>query len=218
MIWAGFWQLGRADEKRLINQRMTNGVLKAPETAAQWQATAAFEQVTVSGRFHSTHLLLDNQIMGGQIGHFVFTAFQTVEGLWLLINRGWVADESELASPDGEVKLEALVADWPAPGVQLGEQTVVNQDVQHVTYLNQEATVSMLETRLCQQSNQQECIILPLVLKLDPQMEHGFKRQWQLPRMTVEKHQAYAAQWFTMSLVLCLVYGIFLRKMYASKN
>ncbi len=218
MIWAGFWQLGRAEEKRLINQRLTNGVLKQPKTAAEWQAVAAFEKVSVSGEFHPTHLLLDNQIMAGQIGHFVFSAFRTVDGLWLLLNRGWVAKQPDLMAPAGPQTLEALVADWPSPGVQLGEQTVANQAVQHVTYLNQEATLGMLKERLCQHMNQQECIILPRVLKLDPDMAHGFKRQWQLPRMTVEKHQAYATQWFTMSVVLCLVYGIFLRKMYASKN
>lgn len=218
MVWAGFWQLGRAEEKRLINQRLTEGVLKQPQDLAAWQHTAAFEQVAVTGRFHPTHLLLDNQIMDGQIGHFVFTAFQTVEGLWLLINRGWVSGEADVKVPDDELKLEALVADWPAPGVQLGEQKVVDQAIQHVTYLEQEATMAMLKERLCERNSPQECIVLPRVLKLDPQMAHGFKRQWQLPRMTVEKHQAYAAQWFTMSLVLCLVYGIFLRKMYASKD
>ncbi len=219
MIWAGFWQLGRAEQKKLINQRLSSDSLSHPKSLTDWQTIAAFETITVMGTFDNTHLLLDNQIMDGHVGYFVFTAFQTVDGMWLLINRGWTADkEQDFELPSTQTTLKALAADWPSPGIQLGEQVVENKAVQHLTYLEQEATTTMLKARLCKQNNADGCIILPRVVKLDPEMAYGFKRAWQLPRMTVEKHRAYAAQWFTMSLVLCIIYAIFLRKIYASKN
>ena len=52
----------------------------------------------------------------------------------------------------------------------------------------------------------------------DAAAPHGFVRKWQQPVMTPAKHQAYAVQWFSMSAVLCLVWLIFIRKHYASKN
>jgi len=219
MIAAGFWQLGRAEEKRQINTRLVAGDVDSPSTLKDWEVLKAFDQVEVEGRFLSTHFLLDNQIMDGEVGFFVFSAFETQSDILLLINRGWTDDDTQSFDLDSnKVKLKALVADWPRPGIKLGEQIINNQTLQHLTYLEQEPALKLLERRHCSQSTAENCIILTQVLKLDMSTDHGFKRHWQLPRMTVEKHQAYAAQWFTMSLVLCIIYGIFIRKNYANKN
>ncbi|MGJ8664283.1 MAG: SURF1 family protein [Marinicella sp.] len=219
MLWAGFWQLSRADEKRDIEVKMKGGKNHLPKTVKDWQALEPFDHVQITGQFSNTHFLLDNQIMDGQIGYFVFTVFKTNNDIWLLINRGWSNQELIDLEIDNfaEIELTGLLADWPVPGVQLGEQQVLEQAVQHVTYLSQNPVTELLKSRHCKQNNMDECIILARVLKLDPGMEYGYKRHWQLPRMTVAKHQAYAIQWFTMSLVLCLIYMIFLRKTYMKK-
>lgn len=219
MIWAGVWQLGRAEEKKTINQRLSDQSILMPQTSKQWQQLKAFNQVRVSGQYLDTHLLLDNQIMDGQVGHFIFTAFETINQQIILINRGWTDNSKQNFDVGNKSKeIIALAADWPRPGFQLGEQDVQTSKQQHVTYMPQNKVQRMLKERHCQQNKAEDCIILPLVLKLDGAMSDGFTRNWQLPRMTVEKHQAYAAQWFTMSLVLCLVYGIFLRKFYFKKT
>jgi surfeit locus 1 family protein len=46
-----------------------------------------------------------------------------------------------------------------------------------------------------------------VILLLDESDEHGFLREWQ-PVYTVspDKHLAYAMQWFTLALVLLLIY------------
>ena len=219
MVSAGFWQLNRAKEKQQINNRLLAGEVNRPQTLQDWQLLTAFDQVEVRGHYVNTHFLLDNQIMDGQVGFFIFTAFLTVDDVLLLINRGWSADDQQNfdLAPNSQT-VSALLADWPRPGIQLGEQTINNQAVQHLTYLQQQPTIDLLKQRHCQQSSTENCIILPRVVKLDKAMSHGFKRHWQLPRMTVAKHRAYAIQWFTMSLVLCVIYVIFINKTYASKN
>ncbi|TDR20573.1 cytochrome oxidase assembly protein ShyY1 [Marinicella litoralis] len=217
MLWAGFWQLGRAEEKSAINVKMAEAIFKQPVNTDDWEQLSAFDSVAVTGHYANTHFLLDNQIMDGQVGHFVYSAFKTTRGIWLLINRGWVADDQQDFNATGaQVALRGLVADWPRPGVQLGEQVLENQSIQHVTYLPQAQVHGLLKQRLCSVDVGRECAILPVVLKLDPAMEQGYHRKWQLPRMTADKHQAYAVQWFTMSLVLCLIYVVFLRKIYSS--
>lgn len=219
MIWAGFWQLRRADEKTAINQRLSEKQFYTPQTNTQWKQLKAFKQVRVFGHYLDTHFILDNQIMDGQIGHFIFTAFKTNNNQIVLVNRGWTDASNQSFDVDDKVEeLLAAVADWPRPGFQLGEQDVQKRATQHLTYMPQEPIHQLLKDRHCRQSNTEECIILPQVLKLNPDMDSGFKRNWQLPRMTVEKHRAYAAQWFTMSVVLCLVYIIFLRKSYFSTS
>jgi surfeit locus 1 family protein len=47
----------------------------------------------------------------------------------------------------------------------------------------------------------------PVILLLDGADPHGFRRDWQpVYGVTPDKHRAYAAQWFTMALVLVLIY------------
>ena len=219
MIIAGFWQVRRAEEKQMINDRLASAQANNPRELTDWQTLNAFDEIEVTGQYLDTHFLLDNQIMDSQVGFFVFTAFRTVDGILLLVNRGWSDDDTQnFAVNDDFPKITALVADWPRPGIKLGEQTIKEQAIQHLTYLDEKPTYELLKQRHCRQNHDENCIQTSQVLKLTANMDHGFKRHWQLPRMTVEKHQAYAVQWFTMSLVLCIIYGIFIRKNYANKN
>ena len=49
--------------------------------------------------------------------------------------------------------------------------------------------------------------LLPLVLLLDKADPGGFVRDWKpVYGITPDKHRAYAAQWFTLALVLLLIY------------
>jgi cytochrome oxidase assembly protein ShyY1 len=219
MLWAGFWQLGRAEEKALINQKMSLKQIHQPVTEADWLSLSTFDQVSISGRFENVHFLLDNQIVDGKVGQFVFSAFQTSQSQWLLINRGWInSNEAVTNVQSSTLSINGMIADWPRPGVQLGEQDISDETMQNVTYLPLDKVKSMMTKRLCQNVTSNECIIIPLVVKLDPTAQYGFVRKWQLPRMTAEKHQAYATQWFTMSLVLCLIYGVFIRKTYINNS
>ena len=216
MLSAGFWQLGRAEEKRQIQQRLATEQPDRPVFQQDWDKLQAFAPVSVYGRFEPVHFLLSNQIIDGQVGYFVFTAFRTSEQLLLLVNRGWVADsEQGLDVEPVDVELNGLVADWPRPGIQLGEQTLTTELKQVVTYLPEDITQQWLNRQVCAE---RPCEVLPQVMKLQADAPHGFIRKWQQPVMTPAKHQAYAVQWFTMSAVLCLVWLIFIRKHYASKN
>jgi surfeit locus 1 family protein len=216
MVSAGFWQLGRAEEKRQIQQRLAAEQPERPVFREDWQNLQAFAPVSIYGRFEPVHFLLSNQIIDGQVGYFAFTAFRTSEQLLLLINRGWVANHDQpLDVAPVHVELTGLVADWPRPGFQLGEQPLSDEHRQVVTYLPDDTTQQWLAAQLCAD---RPCQVLPKVMKLDAAAPHGFVRKWQQPVMTPAKHQAYAVQWFSMSAVLCLVWLIFIRKHYASKN
>ncbi len=215
MVTAGFWQLGRAAEKEQIKTRLLSAENMSPRGIEDWQRLHVFDQVEVTGQYLDTHFLLDNQIMNGQVGFFVFTAFRTVDGILMLVNRGWSEDDTQnFAVNDDFPKIKGLVADWPRPGIKLGQQTIKEQSIQHLTYIDEKPANELLKKRHCRVNHEENCIFTTQVLKLNADMNHGFERQWQLPRMTVEKHRAYAFQWFTMSLALCLVYMIFLKKTY----
>lgn len=216
MIWAGFWQLDRAQEKIIINQHMTAGIKQTPEAIEDWQQLDDYQPVKISGNYVNNHFFLANQFHKGQAGFNVYTVFRTDSGIWLLINRGWsVSDEIAVEVSPEATSIEGFIAAWPRPGVQLGEQEFSDKERQRVTYLPLAQTKVLLIQRLCGSA---DCRILDRVIKLSPNAEQGFVRDWQAPMMTVERHRAYAFQWFGMSLVLGFIYFIYLRKLYASKT
>jgi len=48
---------------------------------------------------------------------------------------------------------------------------------------------------------------LPVILLLDPVDEYGFVREWKaVYGVTPDKHRAYALQWFTLAVVLLMIY------------
>ncbi len=216
MVWAGFWQLDRANQKEQIRQQMQSGDYRQPGQWASWQQLSDYQTIHVRGRYHNTHFLLANQFHDGQVGYYVLTAFQTEDHVWLLVNRGWtVSADIEIAVPEDEVELIGMLAAWPRPGVQLGDQILQNKSRQQVTYLPKDQTRLFLTQQLCQRG---DCDILNRVIKLDTAAEHGFVRDWQAPMMTAARHRAYAFQWFIMALALCLIYLYYLRKTYAIKK
>jgi surfeit locus 1 family protein len=48
--------------------------------------------------------------------------------------------------------------------------------------------------------------LLPIVIQLDKAESDGFVREWQPYYGTVDKHIAYAVQWFSMAAVLFLLF------------
>jgi surfeit locus 1 family protein len=49
--------------------------------------------------------------------------------------------------------------------------------------------------------------LLPVILLLDKSDEYGFVRDWRpVYGVTPDKHRAYAMQWFTLAVVLLLIY------------
>ncbi len=216
MIWAGFWQWSRAEEKIIIKQHMAAGINHTPEAIEDWQQLDDYQPVKISGNYVNNHFFLANQFNKGQAGFNVYTVFRTEPGIWLLINRGWsVSDEIAVEVSPQATSIEGFIAAWPRPGVQLGEQEFSDEESQQVTYLPLAQTRVLLMQRLCDSA---DCQILDRVIKLSPSAEHGFVREWQAPMMTAERHRAYAFQWFAMSLALCIIYFIYLRKLYASKT
>jgi len=216
MIWAGFWQWGRAEEKITIKRHMDAGIKQTPESMSDWRQLEDYQSVKISGKYVNKHFLLANQFHQGQAGFNVYTVFQSDSGIWLLINRGWtVTDEIVVELDSQATTVEGFIAAWPRPGVQLGEQEFTDKNRQQVTYLPPAQTKVLLMQKLCDSA---DCQILNRVIKLSATAEHGFVRDWQAPMMTAERHRAYAFQWFGMSLVLCIIYFIYLRKLYASKT
>jgi surfeit locus 1 family protein len=131
----------------------------------------------------------------------------------LLVNRGWLplpADRSslpEVATPAQPVTVNGRLAPLPGVGMRLGRQSALQLTdwPELITYVDTPLLTSGYRAALQQPQLQ----LLPFILKLDAQADHGYAgRDWQLLNFGPNKHLAYAGQWFTLAAAVFATYLI----------
>ena len=114
LLFLGFWQLDRADEKIDLIARMDERRVLPPITPFQAQQLRAEEladrQLAMNGTFtDGQYVLLDNRLRSGRFGYEV-VAFIQDQGLLVPLNLGWIqGDASRQTLP--EVSLPWTVYD-----------------------------------------------------------------------------------------------------------
>jgi surfeit locus 1 family protein len=214
LIGLGHWQLERAAWKQgLVDAHAARIVEPAQPLRSVLASSAAgtdleYRQVTAQGSYDLEHqLLLDNQIYQGQAGYHVITPLHLEggesSGEWVLVNRGWVPlgeSRSQLPAMTGpaeRIMLRAMIK--LPPGKAFGPEAVEGSGASW-PQLIQQLEIGPIGKRLGRP-------LLPMVLLLDKAESGGFVRDWKpVYGITPDKHRAYAAQWFTLALVLLLIY------------
>ncbi|HXH02629.1 MAG TPA: SURF1 family protein [Candidatus Competibacteraceae bacterium] len=209
LLGLGYWQWQRAAEKEaLLAAFQTRQALPAVELAVLPDPAAAdnrYRRVMVRGHYDSAHqILLDNQPDAGRPGLHVYTPLR-LDGRTeaLLINRGWLPWGSSRAElPDiALAQREVTVIGWlgqPAnPALRLGSAEGQGGWPRLLGYLDYGALARQLGYPL-----------LPVVLLLDPQVEQGYRRDWQpqFGGLGPERHRGYALQWFALAAALLIIY------------
>jgi len=212
LIGLGVWQLDRARQKielqdaRLAREQATPVRLgEAPLVVSEDR----FRRARGTGHYQARYgFLLDNQVHKGQAGYHVLTPFKPDLGTqWILVDRGWVAwgpDRDRLpdiATPGDTVTIEGRLVAPQKPSLVLGAQAT-EQTAQEFTRRWQSVDLQ----RFADVTGLQ---VAPLVLQLAPGAAHGFVREW--PVITdewINRHKAYALQWFALALTLVLLYLI----------
>jgi len=204
----GVWQLDRATWKQgLVDAHEASTHLVPVDLGWLLESgeLAAFRPVGVRGQYDLEHqVLLDNRLYQGHAGYHVLTPLRLADGeSVVLVNRGWVPTGLDrtvlpgLPGPAGPVIVEGVTSLPPENPFRLGDVEESNAGWPKVV---QQPDLAQLERLLGTR-------LLPVILLLDESNEHGFVRDWQpVYGVTPDKHRAYAMQWFTLALVLLLIY------------
>ncbi len=214
LLLLGHWQIERAAWKQRLMDAHAARISLPAEPLQSLLASSGprsameYRQVTAQGTYDLDHqLLLDNQISQGVAGYQVLTPLHLdgagSPGAWVLVNRGWVplgSSRTELpsvAGPAGRVTVRAMARLPPERGSGMDG---VEESGQGWPRVIEHLELGPIEQRLGRR-------VLPLVLLLDPKDPRGFVRDWRpVYGITPDKHRAYAAQWYTLALVLLLIY------------
>jgi surfeit locus 1 family protein len=215
LLSLGNWQLNRAVEKRELQQLLAQRLQQPPvelRTGGVEASHMEFRKVRFEGEFISVrHVLLDNQTYQGRAGYLVFSPAYIGDGNEaVLVNRGWVplGDDRrtlpQIGSPAGRVRLEGVLSKPPGKLLQLAS-TQPQETVW--PYVVQQIDLPFLEDKL-------GIKLAPLVLQIDGNSRYAFEQHWRPYVDRPQKHTSYAIQWFTMAVVLVLVYfGLNIRRL-----
>jgi surfeit locus 1 family protein len=216
LLSLGFWQLDRADQKRVYLEQQAN-MAKSELIAINGSSpdnidALKFRNVMVMGQYDSEHqFLLDNQHVNGKVGYFVLTPFKIANSSKaLLVNRGWLPlNKDRRILPKLPKTLESLqvigrVNSFPGVGLELaGAEQPSSSWPAVVGIIDREVLAKALGYPL-----------FSFQIELDPAQHEGYLREWHIPvRITPEKHIAYALQWFGLAfaLTVCYVWLIFIK-------
>ncbi len=118
------WQQRRGEEKLALHNGYVDSMGGLPVPVAQLAGRAGdeFKRVRMHGEYDAhRHFLVDNRMLGGQVGYVVVTPFLERSGALFLVNRGWLAAPSsrrqlpDVQTPTGALTVEATV--WPDTGL-----------------------------------------------------------------------------------------------------
>lgn len=213
----GFWQLERAEYKRGLYQSFIDQQAMPPRPLADLLARPGAElplwrPVAASGRFYADkRIFLDNQVMRGRPGYFLYMPFQPTNSSGLvLVNRGWLPagpDRDRLpriATPPGEVLIRGVTKAPPKTGLVL--KALPPERLSEHSARVQRLDIKELEAFVGAE-------LAPFVARLTPESGHGFGREWRRPGSGEQTHKGYAFQWFAFAATLALVYlGLNLKK------
>ncbi len=211
LINLGFWQLGRADEKRALQQDMQRrqevparaiGEIAPRQAPLSEEDVNALENLNVQaeGRYwNDASFVVAFQFFQGAPGFELITPFQLEQtGEMLLVSRGWVtpgpgADGMPYVPPvEGP---QTLRGQLHVPPVQAGVTQTEGEDWPLRFRRLDIARASELMAR----------DLLPYVLRLAPDQAGVFARHWPAVTVNTRTHLQYAAQWFGMALVVLVV-------------
>lgn len=200
---AGFWQLSRAEQKRALQRdyesRQAMPAVMMSLVAAERRTPQAFSVVTVHGKWVGDMTVFeDNQIFEGRPGFRVYTPLcGPAQRLCVLVERGWVALSGErtrlpvVDTPSDEVTIDALV-DKPSPRfIELGAQVQQGKLWQNVTVERFRAASGLA--------------LMPFMLRQRSVAQDGLNRFRPAPDFGVAKHESYALQWFSFSLLTLIL-------------
>ena len=198
LITLGNWQVQRGDYKRQLENQYLAKLTELPRTPNSETLSQPFQALRLTGRYHPQMFFVDNQVLDGAVGYWVYQVFEDDHVGRVMINRGFVASSDRQSLPDvltpqGELRLTATV--WPQLGLipAWGAQEWAKDWPKRV----QGADV----TRMAKTSG-----AWPAELRLEPGQPSVLQPAPFASRLSDEKHRGYAATWFGLAVVLLLGY------------
>lgn len=202
LLRLGFWQLDRAEEKKILKERYQLKSQLEPRFIDEVSLSEdlSYTPVLIEGFFDNSRIIfLDNRINNGEVGYDVILPLTTNQGMTVLVNRGWVQGSRKrnelpiIESIESRVILKGNIHIPLGKPVLLDEDKWSNRWPLVVQWIDIKRIENALETQ-----------VFPYVVRLKPESDWSFIANWTPVNTSPQKHLGYAAQWFFMALALVI--------------
>jgi len=205
MLWLGFWQLSRAEQKQTIQnfvyEQQTSQVNLEEKLI---DSSLLYQQGIGNGEFIDKHaILIDNQVSEGRVGYHVVAPFRFAGSKQIvLVNMGWVsAGQSRSSKPEIELPENNLDISGRLQNPH-AKPPIWKDD----TFLVQDGAWQFLSIE--EFMIRSDLQVAPLILELNQSVENpgDYVRQWhEYDDTWINRHKAYALQWFSMAVAFILM-------------
>ena len=209
-IRLGFWQIDRADEKKILNDayssRQSDAFINLNNTGdLNNDSRLLWKKVELKGTFKNEHnIILDNQIHNGAAGFNIITPFK-IDGIdWVvLVNRGWQKNLDlrslipDIKSIKNKIEVKGNIVKFPVSGISLGEHKleVINSKINRLQGIDIENLNDFYSSKF-----------LPYMVYLEPLLDRDYESNFKLPAPGSDKNYGYAFQWFAFALTLLIIF------------
>lgn len=198
----GQWQTGRAQYKENLQQRY-DAQTREPALRIGEQTVGRddilFRRVEVRGEFVPQHtVFVDNRIHRHRPGFHVATPLRIAGSQrYVLVNRGWVAGNSDrslpqVSTPAGEQVVQGIAVAWSERYLELSTQVAEGPIRQNLVFERYRQDTGL--------------DLQPFVIQQDSAADDGLVREWSRPDLGRNTHLAYAFQWYALSLAILIYY------------
>jgi surfeit locus 1 family protein len=210
-IKLGFWQLDRADQKKIINMAFVERQNQPPiplnkETIQMPIIDIIWHHVTISGEFlNDKNIILDNQVVQEKAGFLIYTPFKILDSnKIILVNRGWYPlsnsrnDVPNIPPIKGAQAIEGEINQMPSSGISLGK--VITEKLNESSFRLQKMDYEVLSSLIGKD-------LMRYVVKLKkPIFDKTYVIDLGIPVPDSDKNYGYAFQWFAMAFTLFIIF------------
>jgi surfeit locus 1 family protein len=222
-IKLGFWQYHKAIARQAMQMQLNTRLNEPAESlsdkilsltnGAKALESLRYKRLKLTGDYQPQYqFLLDNQVENTVAGYHVYTPLQIEgTGLYVLIDRGWVAKSAAqvgqiakppmIASPVGKQSVQGDISIPTAKFFTLEAKPANGSKV-----ANQQWQPVWQNLDLSRYAQAVPFKLLPFVVRLDKNSDGGFVRNWPPPGDRVHMHLGYAYQWFGFALTLLVIF------------
>ena len=195
-ILLGFWQIDRGEEKDILYNLFTEQSLSEPVliSSLNMLELKQYARVELKGVYiKNKQFLLDNKINNKKAGYEILTPLLFKNKI-ILVNRGWVSNNSRQTMPDIEIRKEN---DFITGYIYYYPEAY---ELMEDNYLNNWPLIiqNIKINEISQMFNKN---VLPYVVVMDQEQTNSFKIQSIHEKNPAIKHYMYAGQWFLFSLI-----------------
>lgn len=201
----GDWQLNRAAHKAELGERIREAAhLPAAQVsdATVDNASVLYHNVEAHGEFDAERTVyIDNRVYQGVAGYEVASPLKIAgTSRYVLVLRGWVASGRErsqlpaVITPKGQIRVAGIAVPGNPALFELSQQVLAGK-------LWQNLTVDRYRSRF-------GLDLQPIMIQQRNDLADGLTREWPAPSLGIERHRAYALQWFSMALAILILYVV----------